>query len=196
MPADHPNNPWGERVDINFFRTVDAGPRIWDVESDTLRFIAGLRGDLNGWGWDVSYQKGRSEGMQTGSREQGWVRTDFLQEEINAGNYNPFGGTINDPEVINDITTSLVRRGESHLTAIDASIAGEAFQLGDHYVSMAAGLEYREEDVFDQPDDQFQRGLIFGTESVQAEAERDQWAAYMEFLIPITDTLELTAWSL
>ena len=131
--------------------------------------------------------------MQTGSREQGWVRTDFLQEEINAGNYNPFGGTINDPEVINDITTSLVRRGESHLTAIDASIAGEAFQLGNHYVSMAAGLEYREEDVFDQPDDQFQRGLIFGTESVQAEAERDQWAAYMRFLIPITDTLELTA---
>ncbi|MBP57487.1 MULTISPECIES: TonB-dependent receptor [Idiomarina] len=192
VPADHPNNPWGERVDINFFRTVDAGPRIWDVESDTLRFIAGLRGDLDGWVWDVSYQKGRSEGMQTGSREQGWVRTDFLQEQINAGNYNPFGGTINDPEVINDITTSLVRRGESHLTAVDASIAGEAFQLGEHWVSMAAGLEYREEDVFDQPDDQFQRGLIFGTESVQAEAERDQWAAYVEFLIPITDQLEAT----
>ena len=81
----------------------------------------------------------------------------------------------------------------SSITAIDASIAGEAFQLGDYYVSMAAGLEYREEDVFDQPDDQFQRGLIFGTESVQAEAERDQWAAYVEFLVPITDTLELTA---
>lgn len=192
VPGDHPNNPWGERVDINFFRTVDAGSRIWDVESDTLRFIAGLRGDLNGWGWDVSYQKGRSASMQTGSRDQGWVRTDFLQEQINEGNYNPFGGTINDPEVINDITTSLVRQGKSHLTAIDASIAGEAFQLGEHWVSMAAGLEYRKEDVFDQPDDQFQRGLIFGTESVQAEAERDQWAAYVEFLIPITDQLEAT----
>lgn len=193
VPANHPNNPFNERVDINYFRTVDVGPRTWDIESDTLRFIAGLRGDLNGWGWDVSYQKGRSSSMQTGSKSQGWVRTDFLQEEINAGNYNPFGGTMNDAGVISDITTSLVRRGESHLTAIDASIAGEAFQLGNHYVSMAAGFEYREEDVFDQPDDQFQRGLIFGTESVQAEAERDQWAAYTEFLIPITDTLELTA---
>lgn len=192
VPADHPNNPFGEQVDINYFRPIDAGARIWDIESDTLRFIAGLRGDLNGWGWDVSYQKGRSSSMQTGSREQGWIRTDFLQEEINAGNYNPFGGTINDPEVINDITTSLVRRGESHLTAVDASIAGEAFKLGNHYVSMAAGLEYRQEDVFDQPDDQFQRGLIFGTESVQAEAERDQWATYVEFLIPITDQLEAT----
>ncbi len=193
VPADHPDNPFGERVDINFFRSVDAGARVWDIESDTIRFVAGLRGELNEWNWDVSYQKGRSEAMQTGARDQGWVRTDFLQEQLNAGNYNPFGGTVNSPEVIDSITTSLVRQGKSHLTALDASIAGEAFKLGEHWVSMAAGLEYREEDVFDQPDDQFQRGLIFGTESVQAQAERDQWAAYVEFLVPITDDLEFTA---
>lgn len=192
VPADHPNNPWGERVDINFFRTVDVGARLWDIESDSIRFIAGLRGEVKDWHWDMSLQKGRSSSMQTGGYGQGWVRTDFLQEQINAGNYNPFGGTINSPEVIEAVTTTLVRRGESHLTAFDANITGELFKLGDHFVSMAAGVEYRQEDVFDQPDDQFQRGLIFGTESVQAQAERDQWAAYAEFLIPITYDLELT----
>ncbi|RUO43953.1 TonB-dependent receptor [Aliidiomarina taiwanensis] len=192
VPADHPNNPWNERVDINFFRTVDAGPRIWDIESDTIRFVAGLRGDWNQWQWDTSFQKGRSSSMQTGNRSQGWVRTDFLQEQINAGNYNPFGGHVNSPEVIDAITTTLVRQGQSHLTAWDANITGELFEFGDHFISMAAGLEYREEDVFDQPDDQFQRGLIFGTESVQAQAARDQWAAYAEFLVPITYDLELT----
>lgn len=190
--ADHPNNPWNEYVDINFFRTVDAGSRLWDIESNTLRFVAGLRGDFNQWQWDTSVQKGRSSSMQTGGYGQGWVRTDFLQEQINLGNYNPFGGTINSPEVIEAITTTLVRRGESHLTALDANITGELFKFGDGYISMAAGVEYREEDVFDQPDDQFQRGLIFGTESVQAQAKRDQWAAYAEFLIPITYDLELT----
>lgn len=193
IPADHPNNPFNEFLQIERHRTVDAGPRVWDIESDTLRLVAGLRGNIATWNWDISYQKGRSESLQTGSKDQGWVRTDFLQEEINAGRYNPFGGTYNDPEVIDAITTSLVRQGESHLTAIDASIAGEAFRLGDNFVSMAAGVEYREEDVFDQPDDQFQRGLIFGTESVQAEAEREQWAAYVEFLVPIGDNWE---WSL
>jgi iron complex outermembrane recepter protein len=130
--------------------------------------------------------------MQTGSKQQGWVRTDFLQQQINLGNYNPFGGVYNSPEVIDAITTSLVRRGESHLTAYDASISGEAFALGDQMVSVAAGMEYREEDAFDQPDDQFQRGLIFGTESVSAEAARDQYAAYVEFLVPVTDELEFT----
>ncbi|MEH8021978.1 TonB-dependent receptor [Rheinheimera metallidurans] len=192
VPAAHPNNPFGVDVGINRFRTVDAGARQWSIESDTLRMVVGLRGTINDWDWDVSAQKGRSESMQTGSKQQGWVRTDFLQEQINLGNYNPFGGAYNSPEVIDAITTSLVRRGASHLTSYDASISGEAFTLGEQTVSMAAGIEYRKEDAFDQPDDQFQRGLIFGTESVSAQAERDQYAAYVEFLVPISDVLEFT----
>ncbi|WNO59502.1 TonB-dependent receptor [Rheinheimera sp. MMS21-TC3] len=192
VPASHPNNPFGVDVGINRYRMVDAGARQWSIESDTLRMVMGLRGTFNNWDWDISAQKARSESMQTGDKSQGWIRTDFLQEQINLGNYNPFGGTYNSPEVIDAITTSLVRRGESHLTSYNASITGEAFSLGEQMVSMAAGIEYREEDAFDQPDDQFQRSLIFGTESVSAQAARDQYAAYLEFLVPITDTLELT----
>lgn len=191
VPANHPNNPFGQQVGINFFRTVDAGARQWDIESDTLRFVAGLKGEINDWSWETAVQKGRSKSLQTGDRTQGWIRTDFLQQEINAGNYNPFGGTYNDPAVIDRITTSLTRRGESHMTSFDANITGEAFTFGDDVVMMAAGIEYREEDVSDIPDDQFQRGLIFGTESVSAAAERDQYAAYVEFSIPLADNLEL-----
>ncbi len=192
VPANHPDNPFGEFVDINRYRTVDAGNRVWDVESDTLRVVAGLRGHIDHWNWDVAVQKARSRSLQSGSKDQGWVRTDFLQQEINAGRYNPFGGVTNPDSVIDAITTSLVRQGESHLTAVDMSITGEAFDLGDQTVSMAAGFEYRDEDVRDTPDDQFQRGLIFGTESVSAAAQRDQWAVYLEFLVPLTDDLELS----
>ncbi|QCU73583.1 TonB-dependent receptor [Pseudoalteromonas distincta] len=191
VPASHPNNPFGEDIQIGRYRTVDAGARQWDIESDTLRFVAGLRGEFNDWSWETAVQKGRSKSLQTGDRTQGWVRTDFLQQEIDAGNYNPFGGTNNDPAVIDRITTSLVRRGESHMTSFDANITGEAFSFGDDVVMMAAGIEYREEDVNDIPDDQFQRGLIFGTESVSASADREQYAAYVEFSIPLADNLEL-----
>ncbi|TMM45058.1 TonB-dependent receptor [Colwellia ponticola] len=191
VPGSHPNNPFGKDVEIGRYRTVDAGARQWSIESDTLRLVAGLRGEINDWSWETAVQKGRSSSMQTGDRSQGWVRTDFLQQEINAGNYNPFGGVINDPDVIDRITTSLTRRGESHMTSFDANISGEAFSLGDDVVMMAAGIEYREEDVSDIPDDQFQRGLIFGTESVSAAASRDQYAAYVEFSIPVVDSVEL-----
>ncbi|NRD72541.1 TonB-dependent receptor [Shewanella sp. VB17] len=191
VPGTHPNNPWGKDAVIDLYRTVDAGARRWDIESDSMRLVLGLRGVINDWDWEVSAQKGRSESSQTGDRSQGWVRTDYLQAEIDAGNYNPFGGTYNSAEVIDRITTSLVRQGESNISAYNASITGHAFTLADRDIMMATGVEYREEDVSDVPDVQFQRGLIYGTESVSAAAAREQYAAYVEFSVPLTDNFEL-----
>ncbi len=191
VPEAHPNNPFGQDIEIGRFRPVDAGPRRWDIETDNLRLVAGLKGVINDWDWDMAVQKGRSSSTQSGSKSQGWVRVDYLQREIDAGNYNPFGGAINSQEVIDRITTNLVRRGESHLTSFNANISGEAFELGEHMVMMAAGAEYREEDVRDEPDEQFKRGLIFGTEAVSAQASREQYAAFIEFSVPVTDDFEV-----
>lgn len=191
VPADHPNNPWGKRVEISRYRTVDAGDRRWNITSDTLRALVGLRGSLKDWQWEAAASKGRSSAIQKGDKDQGWVRTDYLQQEINAGRYNPFGGVQNPQSVIDAITTSLVRRGTSHMTTADAHISGEWFEFGAGNVGVAMGVEYRAEDTKDIPDDQFQRGLIFGTESVSAQADRSQYAAYIEFSLPLTETLEM-----
>ena len=177
---------------INNYRTVDAGPRIWNIESDTFRLVAGIRGNISNWDYDISAQKGRSKSLQTGGIGDGWIRVDYLQREIDAGNYNPFGGTYNDPDVVADISTSLVRQGESHMTSFNFNVAGDAFTISDMVVQVAAGLEYREEDVADTPDEQFQRGLIFGTEAISAAASRDISAAYVEFLVPFSDTFDVT----
>jgi iron complex outermembrane recepter protein len=194
VPGNHPNSPFapGSTIDIRRYRTVDAGARQWDIETDNLRGVVGLRGKLSDWDWEVAVQRARSESEQTGDKTQGWVRTDFLQQEINAGRYNPFGGVQNPPEVIDAITTNLVRRGKSDLTMYDAQISGELFDLPAGTVRMAAGAEYREESVSDTPDDQFQRGLIFGTEAVSASAARDSWAAFVEFAVPVVEGLELS----
>ncbi len=191
VPANHPNNPWGKRVEISRYRTVDAGNRRWSISSDTMRVLAGIRGKTNDWEWEAAAQKGRSASNQTGDRDQGWVRTDLLQQEINAGRYNPFGGVRNPQSVIDAITTSLVRRGVSHMTSLDAKVSGELFELEHGAVGVAFGAEYRKEDARDQPDDQFVRGLIFGTESVSAAAARSQKAAYVEFAIPVLADLEM-----
>ena len=190
VPASHPNNPFGVDLAIDRHRTVDAGARVWDIQSDSMRFVSGLRGIINDFDWDLSFSKARSLSLQTGDRSQGWVRTDFLQREIDAGRYNPFGGTVNPPSVINAITTSLTRRGESRLTAVEGSITGDLFDSSAGTIAMATGFEYRNEKVSDVPDDQFQRGLIFGTESVSAQAERNHWSVYVEFIVPATETIE------
>jgi outer membrane receptor protein involved in Fe transport len=193
VPATHPNNPFNtvNTIDVLRFRPVDANPRGWDIETDNLRMLLGLRGELGDWDWEVAASRGRSESLQTGDRTQGWVRTDLLQAEIDAGNYNIFGTTVNSPDVIDRITTSLVRQGQADIETFDATITGPLFDMAAGPLLMAAGLEYREESVSDVPDDQFQRGLIFGTESVSAAASRDNWSAFIEFSIPLTDNFNL-----
>ncbi len=47
--------------------------------------------------------------------------------------------------------------------------------------------------VKDVPDDQFQRGLIFGTESVSAAGSRDITSAYVEVAVPLLKGLDLSA---
>jgi len=188
VPIDHPNNPFTDAATLGLgrYRTVDAGARQWDIQTDNLRAVFGLRGTLlDNWSWEVAAQKARSESKQTGDRSQGWIRTDLLQAEIDAGRYNPFGGVQNSQEVIDAITTSLVRQGKSRLSTYEASISGSLLNLPAGELRMAAGLEYREEEVSDIPDDQFQRGLIFGTESVSAAASRDNSSIFIEFAIPL-----------
>ena len=194
VPADHPNSPFAgaTTIDIGRYRTVDAGGRQWDIETDNVRGLVGLRGEIADWDWEVAAQRARSKSEQSGDRSMGWVRTDFLQAEIDAGRYNPFGGVQNPEDVISSITTNLVRRGESELTMYDAQVSGDLFDLSAGAVKMAAGVEYRDESISDIPDDQFQRGLIFGTEAVSAAASRDSWAAFVEFSVPLLDSLELS----
>lgn len=193
VPATHPNNPFpgAATIEIARFRSVDAGPRQWDIETNNLRGVLGLRGELGGWNWELAAQRAQSDSEQTGDRSQGWVRTDFLQTEINAGRYNPFGAVANPRSVIDAITTDLVRRGESAMESYEAQLSGELFDVPAGAVQMAAGIEYREESVSDIPDDQFRRGLIFGTEAVSAQAGRDIKALFVEFAVPIIAGLEL-----
>lgn len=195
VPVTHPNNPFAgaATIGISRYRTVDAGPRRWDISTDNLRGVVGVRGKLDDWDWEVAMQRARSESEQSGDRSMGWVRTDFLQQQINLGAYNPFGAAQNPRPVIDQITTSLVRRGKSMLTMYDAQISGELFEFRDDAIRMAAGVEYREESVEDVPDDQFQRGLIFGTESVSAAGARDNWSAFVEFAVPLAQGLDLSA---
>jgi iron complex outermembrane recepter protein len=199
VPWSHPNNPYttafpdGTGIVLDRYRTVDAGPRQWEIETNNVRGVVGLRGKFtDAWNWEVSAQRARSKSEQTGDRSMGWVRTDFLQTEINAGRYNPFGATQNPQSVIDSITTSLVRRGLSRFTMYEGQVSGELFDLPAGKVRMAAGAEYREESVSDVPDDQFQRGLIFGTEAVSAAASRDSWATFVEFAVPVLENVELS----
>ena len=58
-------------------------------------------------------------------------------------------------------------------------------------VMLAVKAEYREEAISDNPDDQFLRGEVFGTEATQANGSRDSKSLSAEFAIPVLDELEV-----
>jgi iron complex outermembrane recepter protein len=195
VPVDHPGNPFGdvETIAISRYRTVDAGPRQWHISTDNLRGVVGVKGEFaSDWNYEFAVQRARSETEQSGGRSDGWIRVDFLQQQIDSFAYNPFSATQNPAAVIDAIGTSLVRRGTAALTVYDASVTGKLFELGEGAVQMAAGVEYREESVEDVPDEQFQRGLIYGTESVSASGARDITSAYVEVSVPVVKGLDVT----
>ena len=63
--------------------------------------------------------------------------TDFLQQQIDLGAYNPFGGVINQDDVLAAIATSIVRQGKSDLTMLTPRINGDLFEIAAGALKMA-----------------------------------------------------------
>ncbi|GAB3281037.1 TonB-dependent receptor [Parahaliea aestuarii] len=111
--------------------------------------------------------------------------------------YNPFGGQTSQAEGIDEaIRTTARREGESELYALDAVVSGDLFEFNGRTVKVAFGGEWRHEEVRDTPSgvavaSTFNPEPVLGFSSTSANAERDQWALFAEFYVPLADNLDL-----
>lgn len=111
--------------------------------------------------------------------------------------YNPFGGQEMQADGIDDlIRTQANRNGKSELWAVDATASGPLFEFRGYTVQSAVGVEWRREEVRDVPSGvavatTFNPEPILGFSSTSADAARDQWAAFMELFVPITDNFDI-----
>ncbi|AOS98384.1 Colicin I receptor precursor [Microbulbifer aggregans] len=229
-----PDAPTDEFSDFYGFPIFSWGkfpdPRAVEVESQSMRLVSGLRGDLNGWDWEVAANVGRSESEQRGisglynseafyNAALGNLCTDgtivnrwdvdlvrpgasFSGETCEANGkttawYNPFDGQAEQLDVVNDyVRTDAKREGVSSLYAIDGNLSGSWIELPAGAIQVAVGAEFRRETVEDTPSgDAVSTTLnpepILGFSSTSADAERDQWAVYMEQMIPVAANTEL-----
>ncbi|ESQ74268.1 hypothetical protein ABAC402_14980 [Asticcacaulis sp. AC402] len=111
--------------------------------------------------------------------------------------YNPFGGQKNqDPKLKDTLETTAERRGLSSLLAFDVSATGDLFQWNGRTVKGAFGAELRHERIKDTPSGDAVATLtnpepILGFSSTSARGERNQWAAFGEIYLPLTDALDV-----
>ncbi|GEK08647.1 TonB-dependent receptor [Pseudoalteromonas sp. SCSIO 43201] len=197
MDGDNPNHPlfndpdhFLHGVDISMRRrTVDIGNRKKDVDSEYYRAVLGARGEWQAWSWEIAYSAIRSSAVEKGF--DGFPNKIRAQQAIDEGLWNPFEPSTNTEAGLAFFETTTTRYGASTMQSLDGTVSGELFELGAGYVAAAFGFEHRYEKIEDNPDSQYIRGEIFGTEATQANGDRDNTAIFAEFSVPLLDTLEL-----
>lgn len=111
--------------------------------------------------------------------------------------YNPFGGQSQQSDGIQQLLeTDAERKGESELLQFDLVGSGELFEFNGRMIQAAFGAEWRREEVEDTPSgvavaSTLNPEPILGFSSTSADADRDQWAVFAEFFIPLADTVDL-----
>ncbi|WP_066965144.1 TonB-dependent receptor domain-containing protein [Microbulbifer sp. Q7] len=231
----HPDYPTSDFSDFYGYPIFAWGKfpdaRAVEVESESMRLVSGLRGEVNDWNWEVAANLGRSESEQRGisglykadafyNASVGNLCTDgsvvdrwdvdFARPSASFGAgetcedlgkttawYNPFGGQVDQIAEMDDlIRTDAKRSGKSNLYAIDGNISGSWIELPAGAIQVAFGGEFRRETVVDTPSgDAVSTTLnpepILGFSSTSADASRNQWAVYMEQMIPLATDTEL-----
>ncbi|GAB5380539.1 MAG: TonB-dependent receptor [Aliiglaciecola sp.] len=197
MDGDNANHPFANDPTHPFFgqdltmrrRTVDIGNREKRVDTDYYRTIVGMSGELETWNWEAAYSYIKSESVERGV--DGFPNSRRIQEAIDNESWNPFEPSQNTQESLDFIETTTTRVGKSTNKTFDLTFSGPLMEIDGGDVMLAVKAEYREEAISDNPDDQFLRGDVFGTEATQANGERDSTALAAEFAIPVMDNLEV-----
>ena len=195
------------------YRFVDAGNRTVDVDKNSYRLVAGLKGNFGAWDFDTGfvYSEARSTDLE-GNR----VSLTLFQQAVNRSTpdaYNPFnGGCIDDPangdctpnpaSSIDPFRISVFRKGGTSLALADFKVSNSSlFTLPGGDVGIAAGIEWRRETFFDDRDPRID-GTITWTDSVipgvrdgsdvagtsaspDTSGAREVWSAFAETFVPL-----------
>jgi iron complex outermembrane receptor protein len=135
-------------------RMVEAGDRIVQQDGGTLRFVAGLRGELplsalGDWSWEAFGNYGRSE---VSERAKGAINMERARQLALEGGGSRFAGGRLTADDVNFISYTERDRQMFHLKNVGLSTSGPLFELPAGAAQAAFGAEYRSEDGFSRPD--------------------------------------------
>jgi len=196
-----------------------ATPRTVAIESESLRLVSALAGELGNWSWETAVTLSRSESEQTaiaGVYNRYKYHAALAGELCAGGNIASYdadndslscSGSIYNPflsgDAANDALLALAqemptRDGKSTVYGWDARISGDLAEFNGNMIGSAFGVELRREEITDTPSANSQANAangylvdVFGFGSSLSAADRSQWATFAEFYIPLTTTLDL-----
>jgi iron complex outermembrane receptor protein len=203
----------GADVIMERYRFVDVGNRTVDVDKDSYRLVAGLRGNFGAWDFDTGFVYSEAK---TTDLEGNRVSLTLFQESVNSSTpnaYNPFNGgcvtgdpgtgdcTPNPQSAIDPFVIDVFRKGGTTLALADFKVSNSnLLSLPGGDVGVAAGVEWRRETFFDDRDPRID-GTITWTDSVtgvfdgsdvagtsaspDTSGAREVWSAFVETFVPL-----------
>lgn len=202
------------------YRFVDVGNRTVDVDKDSYRAVAGLRGNFGSWDFDTGFVYSEAKVSDV---EGNRVSLTLMQESINRSTpdaYNPFNGgcvvgdpgvgdcTPNPQSVIDPFLIDVFRNSGTTLALADFKVSrNDLFSLPGGDVGVAAGIEWRRETFFDDRDPRldgtitwtdsvtgvFNGSDVAGTsESPDTSGAREVYSAFAEVFVPlVSDDMDI-----
>ena len=218
IPANNPYNvfnvdfpgPLTARV-----RTIELGKRVYNNETNTWRFVGGLKGEINDkYSWEVTYNYSRASlvSIILGGGNGANMNAAMVPLLDGGGNYvyNSDGKPLstltdssgnnlpvynffalpgfNDPKTIAALKTTLFSSGDSYLRRIGALVRGKPFELPAGDVSFALGVDSAKEGLTSAVDALFANGLALGYNPANtfAGGSRSSKGAFIEVGVPVT----------
>lgn len=201
----------GLPVQLTNYRYVDTGFQKVKVDNHQARFLAGLRGQWNGFDWETAVTYSEAEAKDTSPN----VNMTALQRQLALSTpdaYNPFNGgcaattswgdcSPSSQAAVDAIVFDLVRESRTTLSMVDFRMnRGDLFELPAGNVGIAFGAEARRETQRDDRDANLD-GTITFVDMVTGETNisnvaavspnpdtsgsRNVGAAYVEFAVPL-----------
>lgn len=168
-------------------RMTDAGPRIFEQETNTYRASLGLKGYLdNDDTWDLSLTYGRNDSKD---RVQNSINKTTMMADIYANQDLWFSGNEIDRQhlVDNDVIYTEENEGGNEQFILAGGYSGV---IADD-IGYALGAEYRNESGFYTPDMIVQNGDSTSAQQAPTDGDYTVKSAFAEISAPITEKLSV-----
>ena len=176
------------------WRANPLGNRTQDNTTESARVLVGMEGTLQNWDYKVGLSKAQSTSHM--DLLDGYANTTAFYKVLGSGIVNPWSlDGSQTKEAMDAIEATKYRgafqTGKTTLTQIDGTVSGELFQLPAGKLAMAAGFDFRRETYLYSQDVAAEPILLAPGNANLPKASRDVKALFAEFIVPVTQDLEL-----
>ncbi len=186
LPVGHRENPFAFPIGLRY-RWVDLG-RTQDIsQTEDARVLAGLKGTLGSWDWESAFLYNTSKANVSSGRR---LLYPGVQNAINDGSWH--FDSQNSQELIDRISTRTSNVGKGTAKIWDLKGSSEFGQLPGGPIGVAAGVEFRQDNILIQPDQKIVTAQIVGLGASFADGSRNVSSGYVEAVLPVMTTVEAT----